>query len=64
MLTPQENDLLCRVEGEAAMGQAMRRHWLPVCLREEVEEPDGPPCTPGSLARTWSSFATRKAVSA
>lgn len=43
MLTPQENDLLCRVEGEAAMGQLMRRHWLPVCLREEVEEPDGPP---------------------
>lgn len=43
MLTPEENDLLCRVEGEAAMGQLMRRHWLPVCLREEVEEPDGPP---------------------
>ena len=43
MLTPQENDLLCRVEGEAAMGQIMRRHWLPVCLREEVDEPDGPP---------------------
>lgn len=43
MLTPQENDLLCRVEGDAPMGQLMRRHWLPVCLREEVSEPDGAP---------------------
>ncbi|MGH8436632.1 MAG: Rieske 2Fe-2S domain-containing protein [Pseudomonas sp.] len=43
MLTPQENDLLCRVEGDAPMGQLMRRHWTPICLREEVVEPDGPP---------------------
>ncbi|MDP2451667.1 Rieske 2Fe-2S domain-containing protein [Polaromonas sp.] len=43
MLTTQENDLLCRVEGDAPMGQLMRRHWTPVCLREEVSEPDGPP---------------------
>ncbi|HUZ75874.1 MAG TPA: Rieske 2Fe-2S domain-containing protein [Stellaceae bacterium] len=43
MLTPQENDLLCRVEGEAPMGQIMRRHWLPACMSEEVAEPDGAP---------------------
>ncbi len=43
MLTTQENDLLCRVEGDAPMGQLMRRHWTPVCLREEVSESDGPP---------------------
>lgn len=43
MLTPEENELLCRVEGEAPMGQIMRRHWLPACLSEEVEEPDGDP---------------------
>lgn len=43
MLTPQENDLLCRVEGDAPMGQLMRRHWTPVCLGEEVAEPDGDP---------------------
>ena len=43
MLTPQENDLLCRVEGAAPMGQLMRRHWMPVCLIEEVSEPDGAP---------------------
>ena len=43
MLTTQQNDLLCRVEGAAVMGQIMRRHWLPVCTLEEVRESDGPP---------------------
>jgi len=43
MLTQEENDLLCRVEGKAFMGQLMRRHWTPVCLIEEVSEPDGTP---------------------
>src|ERR1044072_8301257 len=43
MLTPEENQLLCRVEGDAPMGGIMRRHWLPVCMSEEVAEPDGKP---------------------
>src|SRR5258708_6399544 len=43
MLTPDENDLLCRVEGTAPMGQLMRRHWIPACLAEEVAEADGTP---------------------
>ena len=43
MLTQEENELLCRVEGDAPMGQIMRRHWLPACLIEEVEEPDCDP---------------------
>lgn len=43
MLTAEENELLCRVEGKAPMGQLMRRHWTPVCLIEEVSEPDGTP---------------------
>lgn len=43
MLTAEENELLCRVEGKAPMGQLMRRHWTPVCLIEEVREPDGTP---------------------
>jgi len=43
MLTPQDNELLCRVEGDAPMGQLMRRHWTPVCLIEEVSEADGTP---------------------
>ncbi len=42
-MTKEENDLMCRVEGQAPMGQLMRRHWTPVCLIEEVSEPDGTP---------------------
>jgi len=43
MITHEENDLLCRVENGAPMGQLMRRHWVPICLQEEVPEPDGTP---------------------
>jgi phthalate 4,5-dioxygenase oxygenase subunit len=42
-MRPADNELLCRVEGDAAMGQIMRRHWLPACMSVEVAEPDGPP---------------------
>jgi phthalate 4,5-dioxygenase oxygenase subunit len=43
VLTKQQNELLCRVEGDAPMGGLMRRHWLPVCMSEEVAERDGTP---------------------
>jgi phthalate 4,5-dioxygenase oxygenase subunit len=43
MLTREENELLCRVEGDAPMGRLARRHWLPACLIEEVPVPDGDP---------------------
>src|SRR5687768_9920028 len=43
MLTKEQNELLCRVEGSAPMGQLARRHWLPVCMAEEVPERDGKP---------------------
>ncbi len=43
MLTAHQNELLCRVEGNAPMGQLMRRHWIPALLSEQVAEPDGKP---------------------
>jgi phthalate 4,5-dioxygenase len=43
MLTASENDLLCRVEGDAPMGRLMRRHWVPALLSEQVSQPDGAP---------------------
>jgi phthalate 4,5-dioxygenase len=43
MLTQAENELLCRVEGDAPMGRLMRRHWVPALLSEQVAEPDGAP---------------------
>ena len=42
-LSREENDLLCRVEGDAPMGGIMRSHWLPVCLSDEVADKDGAP---------------------
>src|SRR5690606_23373002 len=42
-MTPDQNDLLCRIEGEAPMGRLMRQHWMPACMIEEVAEPDGAP---------------------
>lgn len=42
-MTPEQNDILCRVEGDAPMGKLMRQHWLPACMIEEVAEPD---CAP------------------
>lgn len=43
MMTQEENELLCRVEGDAPMGQLMRRHWVPACLSEELPEPNCDP---------------------
>jgi len=43
MLSPEDNELLCRVEGDAPMGRLMRAHWIPACLSEEVVERDGAP---------------------
>lgn len=36
MLTREENDLLCRVEGDAPMGRMMRRYWIPAALSTEL----------------------------
>ena len=43
MLTRIENERLCRVEGDAPMGQLMRRHWVPAVLSEQVAARDGAP---------------------
>ena len=51
MITREENELLCRVENDAPMGRLMRQHWVPICLSEEVAEPDGDPVTRGGEAK-------------
>ena len=43
MLNREENELLTRIEGDAPMGQTMRRYWLPALLSEEIPEADGTP---------------------
>jgi phthalate 4,5-dioxygenase oxygenase subunit len=42
MLSHEENELLCRVEGAAPMGQMMRRYWLPVALSSDVRAGGAP----------------------
>lgn len=42
-MSPELNDILCRVEADAPMGAVMRRYWLPACMTEEVSNPD---CAP------------------
>jgi phthalate 4,5-dioxygenase oxygenase subunit len=56
VLTPEENDLLCRVEGDAPMGQLMRHHWMPACLIEEVAQPDGAPVRVRMLGEDLVAF--------
>jgi len=53
MLTREQNELLCRVEGGAAMGQIMRRHWLPLCMAEEARIETGRQCERACSAKTW-----------
>ncbi len=56
MLTAEQNDLLCRVEGSAPMGQMMRRHWLPACMIEEIAEADGTPLRVRMLGEDLVAF--------
>ncbi len=43
VLSPEENDLLCRVGRDTPMGELMRRYWVPACLSQEIAEPDCDP---------------------
>jgi len=36
MLSKEKNDTLCRVEGDAPMGQLMRNYWLPACASTDL----------------------------
>lgn len=56
MLTKQENELLTRVEGDAPMGQMLRRYWLAACLSEEIAEPDCDPVRVRLLGENLVAF--------
>jgi phthalate 4,5-dioxygenase len=42
MLTAEQNDLLCRVNGDAPMGALFKRYWLPACLADDVKSGGAP----------------------
>jgi phenylpropionate dioxygenase-like ring-hydroxylating dioxygenase large terminal subunit len=43
MLSNADNERLCRVGPGTPMGEVFRRFWNPVCLSEQLPEPDGAP---------------------
>src|SRR5438067_2077503 len=43
MLSPEENELLCRVGPGTPMGDLMRQYWIPALLPSELPTPD---CAP------------------
>src|SRR5262245_13837136 len=59
-MTPEENDLLTRVENGAPMGKLMRQHWVPACLSEEVAEADGAPVRIRALGDNLVAFRDTK----
>lgn len=56
MLSHEDNELLCRIEGDAPMGKIMRSHWMPACLSEEVPEIDGKPIRVRLLGENLVAF--------
>jgi phthalate 4,5-dioxygenase oxygenase subunit len=56
VLTREENELLCRVEGDAPAGQLLRRYWLPVTIADELAERDGTPVRARILGRNYVLF--------
>lgn len=56
MLSHEDNNLLCRIEGDAPMGKIMRSHWLPACLSEQVPEIDGKPVRVRLLGENLVAF--------
>ena len=43
MLSNTDNELLCRVGPETAMGKLMRQYWIPAIPSNELPSPDCPP---------------------
>jgi len=60
MLSPEQNDLLTLVEGDAPMGQMMRRnYWIP-CLRAGLLEAGGDPIRVRLFGENFVAFREAK----
>jgi phthalate 4,5-dioxygenase oxygenase subunit len=56
MFSREENELLTRVGPGTAMGDLMRRYWLPALLSEEIALPDSPPVRVRLLGENLIAF--------
>ena len=53
MLTRENNELICRVGPDTAMGKALRRYWLPFFANLGLPSPD---CDPFPLEILGDKF--------
>jgi phenylpropionate dioxygenase-like ring-hydroxylating dioxygenase large terminal subunit len=56
MLSREENELLTRVGPGTAMGELMRRYWMPALLAEEIPAPDCAPVRVRLLSEDLVAF--------
>ena len=56
MASQEQNELLTRTGPGTAMGDVMRRYWIPVMLSEELPEPDCPPVRVKVLSERLIAF--------
>jgi phthalate 4,5-dioxygenase len=60
MLAREENELITRVGQGTAMGDTMRRYWIPALLAREIAELDGPPVRVRLLGEDLVAFRDTK----
>lgn len=56
MLTPEENDALCRVGPGTPMGTVLRRYWTPAFQLGDLPAPDCPPVRVTVLGENFAAF--------
>jgi phthalate 4,5-dioxygenase len=56
MLSPEDNELLCRVGPGTPMGKAMRRYWHPIALSTQLPRPDCAPLRTRLLGQDFVAF--------
>jgi phthalate 4,5-dioxygenase len=56
MLSRDDNELMCRVGPGTAMGQALRRYWVPILSSYQLPEPDGDPVKVGVFGEQYVAF--------
>jgi len=56
MLSVEQNELIARVGPGTAMGDTLRRYWMPAVLSGELPEPDGAPVRVRLLGETLVAF--------
>ena len=62
MLTHEQNEKLTRVGPGTAMGNLMRRYWVPALLSWEVPQPDSPPVEVRLLGENLVAFRDTQGV--